>query len=423
MNILQTIKFAWRSIRGKRGRSVLTILSIFIGIAAVMTIVSVMEGMKEYTRKMYESMGSSKITVNIYDYNIQYDENGNQISSAKDYYSDLANFCKSIPDYVVAVTPECRLNATAVYGTVNTSTMEYKYDDDWNYISGPPSMYYGSEQYSNCNNYVIAQGRDFSYLDVANYKQVVVMGSECADIFFGKLNPIGKTIQLNGNNFEVIGVYEQTAENEAQRMASGGPDNFLVVPYTTSRVLGGASMSSYAVKGKDSSTLKETMGLISGYLKGLVNQNTGGYDIYSQSTWAQNENEYMTMIGLVLGGIAAISLLVGGIGIMNIMLVTVTERTREIGVRRAIGATRSSIVLQFLIEAGMLCGMGGIIGIMFGYIGSAVVGKIAYKMFIFPPLWVTLATFVFSVCLGLLFGSYPAVKASKLQPVEALRAE
>ena len=129
------------------------------------------------------------------------------------------------------------------------------------------------------------------------------------------------------------------------------------------------------------------------------------------------------MISLVLGGIAAISLLVGGIGIMNIMLVTVTERTREIGIRRSLGAQRSSIVAQFLIESGMLCGMGGLVGIAFGTIGSLVLGKILFQMTIFPATGVTLAAFGLSVALGVLFGSYPAAKASKLQPVEALRAD
>ena len=129
------------------------------------------------------------------------------------------------------------------------------------------------------------------------------------------------------------------------------------------------------------------------------------------------------MVGGVLAGIAAISLLVGGIGIMNIMLVTVTERTREIGIRRAIGAQRASIVAQFLIEAAMLCGFGGIVGILVGTGGSLVLGKILFKMTIYPSFPVTLGAFSLSVAIGVLFGSYPAAKASRLQPVEALRAE
>ena len=149
----------------------------------------------------------------------------------------------------------------------------------------------------------------------------------------------------------------------------------------------------------------------------------GSYDVSSEYQWQDYQNEYLTQLSLILGGIAAISLLVGGIGIMNIMLVTVTERTREIGIRRAIGAQRASIVAQFLIEAAMLCGIGGLVGIAVGTLGSVVLSTFLVQITVFPPLWVTAAAFALSVALGVLFGIYPAAKASKLQPVEALRAE
>ena len=154
-----------------------------------------------------------------------------------------------------------------------------------------------------------------------------------------------------------------------------------------------------------------------------INPNAAGYSVDQENSWQQEQNKQMSMISLILGGIAAISLLVGGIGIMNIMLVTVTERTREIGIRRAIGAQRSSIVAQFLIEAAMLCGIGGIIGILIGAGGSMLLGKILFKMTIYPAAWITACAFGFSVLLGIIFGLYPAVKAARLQPVEALRAE
>ena len=200
-------------------------------------------------------------------------------------------------------------------------------------------------------------------------------------------------------------------------------DNMAVFPYTASRVLGGARFTEYIVKARDSESANTAIAYIGGFLKGLVPQGSGEYEVLAADYWQQYQNESFNMIGMVLGGIAAISLLVGGIGIMNIMLVTVTERTREIGIRRAIGAQRSSIVTQFLIEAGMLCGMGGIVGIIFGTIGSVVLGRIIYQQTIYPVPWVTIAAFALSVALGVLFGSYPAIKASKLQPVEALRAE
>ena len=169
--------------------------------------------------------------------------------------------------------------------------------------------------------------------------------------------------------------------------------------------------------------MTEAISRIAGFLRGLVDTNTGGYNVYSESQWQEQSNEYLTMIGMVLGGIAAISLVVGGIGIMNIMLVTVTERTREIGIRRAIGAQRSSIVAQFLIEAAMLCGIGGIVGIAFGTLGSVALSTLLFQMTILPSAKVTAEAFALSVALGIVFGVYPAIKAANLQPVEALRAE
>ena len=417
MNILQAFKMAWRSIIGKKGRSALTILSIFIGIAAVMTIVSVMEGMKAQMMKQFSAMGANRVSVNIYSW--MYDADGNDVS--KDYFPDLYEYCQGLKEYVIGITPNGQANATVIYGTKNSSTMETEYDKQWNLISGPPTLYYGSDQYSACNNLTVAKGRDLAYLDIQNSNQVCVIGAEMAKQFFGTVDPVGKTIKVNGNNFTVVGVYAargKEGDNSVTQM-----DNMAVFPYTASRVLGGARFTEYIVKARDSESANTAIAYIGGFLKGLVPQGSGEYEVLAADYWQQYQNESFNMIGMVLGGIAAISLLVGGIGIMNIMLVTVTERTREIGIRRAIGAQRSSIVTQFLIEAGMLCGMGGIVGIIFGTIGSVVLGRIIYQQTIYPVPWVTIAAFALSVALGVLFGSYPAIKASKLQPVEALRAE
>ena len=353
MNIRQAFKMAWKSIWGKKGRSALTILGIFIGIAAVMTIVSVMEGMKQKSMEQFEAMGTNRITVDIYSWS--WDEEGNQIS--KDYFPDLYDYCNSLKEYVVGTTPTAWANVTVTYGTKSSANMEWEYDDNWNVISAPPDQFYGSDQYSVCNNLTIAKGRDLAYLDVESYHQVCVLGAKAARIFFGTADPVGKIMQVNGQNFEVVGVYAARVDPDS---SNAQMDNFIVYPYTARRVL---------------------------------------------------------------GGIAAISLVVGGIGIMNIMLVTVTERTREIGIRRAIGAQRSSIVAQFLIEAAMLCGIGGIIGILVGTLGSVVLSTLLMQMTIYPPVKVTIGAFALSVALGIIFGIYPAAKASKLQPVEALRAE
>ncbi len=416
MNLVQTFKMAWKSIWGKKGRSALTILGIFIGIAAVMTIVSVMEGMKAKSMEQFEAMGTNRINVWMYSY--EYDQDGNPIN--KDYFDDLYDYCLTLSEYVVGVTPTARCSPTVVYGTKSTDTMEYEYDEQWNLISAPPSQYLGSDQYSACNNLTIAKGRDIAYLDCGNYSQVCVMGAQAAKIFFGSANPVGQTLKVNGNNFEVVGVY---ASRVGEDSTNKQMDNFIVYPYTTTRLIGGGMSNEFLVKAKDSDSMTHAITYIGGFLKGLIPQHSGSYQVYSESQWQEQSNEYMTMIGLVLGGIAAISLLVGGIGIMNIMLVTVTERTREIGIRRAIGAQRSSIVMQFLIEAAMLCGIGGIVGIAVGTLGSVVLSKLIVQMTIYPSVGVTLLAFGFSIALGVVFGIYPAIKASKLQPVEALRAE
>ncbi|MDY3281039.1 ABC transporter permease [Dysosmobacter sp.] len=417
MNIQQAVKMAWKSIWGKKGRSALTILGIFIGIAAVMTIVSVMEGMKQETMKQFEAMGSNRINVSVSSW--MYDEEGNDIS--RDYFPDLYDYCAGLSEYVLGITPTGYVDATVVYGTKSTANMEYHWDDTGNVVGEqPPTLYYGSDQYAVCNNLTIAKGRDLAMLDMEKYNQVCVMGAQAASTFFGAADPVGKVIQVNGNNFTVVGVYAARVDQDS---TSSYIDNLIVFPYTVRRVLGGQKPTEFLVKARSSEAMTEAISRIAGFLRGLVDTNTGGYNVYSESQWQEQSNEFLTMVGMVLGGIAAISLVVGGIGIMNIMLVTVTERTREIGIRRAIGAQRSSIVAQFLIEAAMLCGIGGIVGIAFGTLGSVALSTLMFQMTILPSVKVTAEAFALSVALGIVFGVYPAIKAANLQPVEALRAE
>ena len=418
MNIRQAMKMAWKSIWGKKGRSALTMLGIIIGIAAVMTIVSAINGYTTKTMEQYAAMGSNKLTVYIWNY--MYDENGNSLG--KDYFPDLYDYCNTLKEYVVGVTPQANCNATVVYGTKSSANMQYNYDDKGNPIGDfPPNIYYGSDQYGLCNNLTVSKGRDISMLDCQRYNQVCVLGATAAKTFFDGVDPVGKEMQFNGQNFLVVGVYKARVEEDSP--TSRNLDNFILVPYTARRVLGGAAPEQFIVKARSADTMVEASSRIGGFLKGLVDSNSGGFNVDKENSWQDYQNQQMGMISMILGGIAAISLLVGGIGIMNIMLVTVTERTREIGIRRAIGAQRSSIVAQFLIEAAMLCGIGGIIGILIGAGGSMLLGKILFKMTIYPAAWITACAFGFSVLLGIIFGLYPAVKAANLQPVEALRAE
>ncbi|WP_295747581.1 ABC transporter permease [uncultured Oscillibacter sp.] len=423
MNVRQAVKMAWKSIWGKKGRSVLTMLGIIIGIASVMTIVSVITGYASKMMEQFEAMGTNRIQVSVYCYAYTSDENGNMVPMGKDYFPDIYEYCNGMKDLVAGVTPQASFSANMVYGTKTTANMDYQWDESgMNLISAPPQFYYGSDQYAACSNLKIARGRDLSYLDIQNYNQVVVLGAQAAKVFFGTADPVGKTVQLNNQNFEVIGVYASRIKEGSTSMST--LDNFVLAPYTAKRVLGGDNGdSTFIVIAKDTTRMDEIVTQLDGFLKGLLNRSTNDYSIRPENQNMDYVNETLGLIGGVLAGVAAISLMVGGIGIMNIMLVTVTERTREIGIRRAIGAQRSSIVTQFLIEAAMLCGIGGIIGIGIGTLGCFVLGNLLFQMTIYPSAMVTAGAFGLSVLLGVVFGSYPAVKASNLQPVEALRAE
>ena len=408
---------AFRSILGNKGRSFLTMLGIIIGIASVMTIVSTVNGMNQESMKQFEAMGTNKISVSA------------SVYSGTDVFDDLYDYCSSLgSDLVLGITPNAILgDINVVYGSKSSKSMQKNEENMWNdggepdpNTALPPTAYLGSDQYAVCNNFTLSRGRDISNIDIDNYNQVCVMGARAAQNFFNYADPVGQTVQVNGYPFTVVGVYEAKDPGSLWSM-----DNIIVFPYTARRQLNpNLTMSEFVVKASSGEATVEVISRLSGFLAGLTNngQNGWGY-AYSENQWQESQNEYLAMISLVLGGIAAISLLVGGIGIMNIMLVTVTERTREIGIRRAIGAERGAIVTQFLIEAAMLCGMGGILGIGVGTLGTRLAGKLLMQIDIWPSLGITAAAFALSVVLGILFGIYPAAKASRHQPVEALRAQ
>ena len=404
MKLGQAFKMAFKSIGGNKGRSFLTMLGIIIGVASVMAIVSVLMGMNQKTMELYEAQGTNKVTISA------------QLYNGTDVFNDLYDYCLELRSMglVEGITPNTSMwDATVTYGSKNSSSME-----------SSPQLYLGSDQYAIVNNFQIEKGRDISKIDIDEYNNVCVMGAVAAKNFFDFTDPVGKEIRINGIPFAVIGTYVQKSPDNEYL------DNVIVLPYTAARTLGQQAYSSdFYVKASSKSAISEVTTRMTGFLTGIcgdpndwTNQK-GWFNVYSDQQWIDQDNQAAKMMSLVLGGIAAISLLVGGIGIMNIMLVTVTERTREIGIRRAIGAERKSIVAQFLIEAGMICGIGGIIGVIFGTMLSLAGGKLLMQMIIWPSVPITLGALVFSVALGIIFGMYPAVKASGLQPVEALRAE
>jgi len=401
VNVVQSFKMAIKSIWGKKARSALTMLGIIIGVAAVVIMVSLIQGMNRETMERFESMGENKIEVYASKWWGGSDDIGDQ----------LYDYCLSLSDLVVGVTPQGYYYPQngIKYGTNSTSNMEY----------GSPQIYLGSDQYSLCNNFTIEKGRDIAYLDVENYNQVIVLGARVAEFLFPYRDPVGEIVSIDGHKFEVIGVYEAKDPDSQWSM-----DNMAVVPSSMNRLLNKrTSFDSFIVKAVSKEATTEAITMLDGFLSGIIDSFSGYYSVYSQNQWMESDQSYTDMLSLVVGGIAGISLLVGGIGIMNIMLVTVTERTREIGIRMAIGASRASIILQFLIEAAVICAVGGVFGLVVSALGTVVAGKLILDTVLMPSVGMTIGAIAFSVVLGIVFGLYPAMKASSLQPVEALRGE
>ena len=435
MNITQAIKMAVKSISSNKGRSALTMLGIIIGLAAVIILVSYAQGQNAALRAYYESMGNNTISLYAYSY-------GN--SGPQDVGSLIYDYCLQLDD-VVGVTPNgyvyssptikyesktlSRNNGSGgimMGGGVIVSPSGGSYNEDY------PQIYLGNDKFGLCNDYEIAKGRDLSYLDVEKSNQVCVLGAATAEYLFSFADPIDKTITVDGMPFRVIGVYKSKGntqiggreEDQWMQESMKQMDRMILLPSTMTRYFNNNDpIQDYVVKVRDAGSIAKVTTSILGYLSGIIDTNNGYYGVNSNEEYLQQEDEATAMQQRFLGGIAAISLLVGGIGIMNIMLVTVTERTREIGIRKAIGAERRSIVTQFLIEASMICGIGGIVGIIVGYLGTLIVGKLSFNTILIPNPGTAVAAFLVSVALGIIFGLYPAVKASGLQPVVALRAE
>ena len=397
MNLDQSFRMAVKSIRSNKVRSMLTMLGIIIGVAAVIIMVSVVQGSNRQLKEYYERMGNNRITIEVQQ------EGGTDISQ------QLYDFCLGLGPLVQGVTPDVPTSGPIIYLDRSTADME----------SGEPSLKLGSTQFALCNNFQIEKGRDLCQMDVQSGQQVIVLGARTAEYLFNYQDPVGKKVLVRGHPFQVIGVYRAKDPDSEFSM-----DNMAVVPYTLSRLLDHKGvLDSFTVKAASSATAAEASSRVTGFLKGQVDTDRGFFSVYSEDQDVKQSDDQNRMMSMMLGGIASISLVVGGIGIMNIMLVTVTERTREIGIRKAIGARRRSILAQFLIESSVVCGTGGLLGIALGVVGTLIAGKIILRAVILPDVFMSLGSFLFSVALGVGFGMYPAAKASKLQPVVALRAE
>jgi len=393
---MESVLMALESIRDKKIRSFLTMLGIIIGVGAVLILVSVVKGYNADLTAYYEKQGVNKVNVTL----TNYDRTNSTDQSGE--FMDWVD--EALSEYISGVTPSYETGGTLKYYSNTNDTA---------------TVYFGSEQWPLCNNFTLNKGRDLLKMDIEGKSRVCVIGAYVADSLFGYRDAVGETLMVNGVPLTVAGVYYPKDGSAEESM-----DDMVLVPYTLNRqMLATDTVTEFSIKVSTSSNMQTVLDRVEDWLAENVNTNTAEYTVENGNDAMQAAEDETASLQVVLGGVAGIALLVGGIGIMNIMLVTVTERTREIGIKKAIGAQRRVIISQFLVESTVLSGIGGIIGIVLGYGGSLILGKAIYDMILFPDLWMTVAAFLFSLVIGVGFGMYPAVKASGLQPVDALRVD
>lgn len=387
---------ALRSIWGNKMRSFLTMLGIIIGVGAVIILVSIVNGYMSYMIESFTSMGVNRITVSY----VAMPSRSIDVDEFYDFYMENS-------DLYQQMTPTVSVSATVKHGL---DTM------DSTSVGG-----YG-EEYLDIMGYGIGAGRSLLYSDMASRQKVAFIGDYVAEELYGSAeNAVGETIKINGDAYTVIGVAERQTEDTAD-FDDGCTDDFVWIPYSRAVKLSrNANITSYIFTSWDTDNTDACTEALESFLYDhLLNENL--YTVTAMSSLLDSLNEQIGMMSMMLGGIAGISLLVAGVGVMNIMLVSVTERTREIGIRKALGAKRRVILQQFIIEAAVTSTIGGVIGIIFGALCSTGIGSLI-GIEAPPTVGAVIVSFSVSVGIGLIFGYMPASRASKLNPIDALRSD
>ncbi|KNY28423.1 ABC transporter permease [Pseudobacteroides cellulosolvens] len=398
MGLLQAYKMAIKSILSNKVRSFLTMLGVIIGVGSVIAAVAFAQGSTKSITDSLQGLGTNLISISITGRN----------SNRNITYDDLKKFSEENSSEIAAVAPQVSSSVTVKVGTKTRDT----------------SMVGTSPEYETIRNVHVQSGRFLLSFDLDYRQKVAIIGTAVANDVFEGVNPIGQTIKINGQIYKVVGLLEQKAGGQDQ-----SEDDQVIIPVTSAQRLSrSAVIRNFSVQAAAPEAVTSVMDKLNAMLQKIYN-NTSSYRVFNQEQMLSTLNNITGIMMLVLGGIAAISLLVGGIGIMNIMLVSVTERTREIGIRKAIGAKRRSILVQFMIEAAMVTGIGGIIGVLMGLgIIKFVIGNIGKfnSSFAIQPVysleWI-LISFGISLVTGIVFGLFPAYKAAKLNPIQALRFE
>ena len=394
MPITESFKMAIKSIWSNKMRSFLTMLGIIIGVAAVIILVSVVNGYMSTMIESFTSMGVDRINVSV-----------NNMSSRSLDPDDMYEFFDEHYELFENMTPSVNVSMPLKNGSETMSSTS---------IGGY------SEDYIDIVDYDIAYGRSISYADCEAERNVAVLGYYTALELFDNANEaVGEKIKIGNNAFTVIGVIERQDEDELEE---GGTDDFIWLPYSAATKMNfSRNVSSYIITSRDTDDTEECTEAIESFLYDIF-KSDDFYNVTANSSLLDEMNEQIGMLSMMLGGIAGISLLVAGVGVMNIMLVSVTERTKEIGIRKALGAKKGVIMQQFVIEAAVTSSIGGVIGIIVGALGTSAVGG-AIGINAVPTLGAVAVSFSVSVGIGLLFGYMPASRAALLNPIDALRTD
>ena len=392
MNILESLSLAVKNIVSSKTRTLLTMLGIIIGVAAVIVIVGLGNGLEGYVSDSFSSMGTNTLTVMVLS------RGSTRTMEVEDVYGIVAENSQ----YLDLCSPTASLSGSVKVGADNTSSS----------VTGV------SEDYFSIQGYEVSQGRGLQYSDIATRTKVCVVGAYLDQAYFGG-NAVGQTLRVGGQSLTIVGVLEQ----QADELEEGGADDCLFLPYSTASRISGR-VSSYVVTVPDEDFLSESKAALEDALYEFF-ESDDFYTVTSMSEMLETMTSMINLLVLVLAGIAAISLVVGGIGIMNIMLVSVTERTREIGIRKSLGAKERYIMQQFVIEAACTSALGGIIGILIGYGLSAAATRVVTSLMeatltVSPSAGAVALAFGISVGIGILFGYLPAKKAAALNPIDAL---
>ena len=268
--------------------------------------------------------------------------------------------------------------------------------------------------YMDVTNLTISNGRLLSKIDLENNSKICILGNSIAETLFSLSNPVGQSIKIDGDNYTVVGVLTAVGSSMGSNV-----DDMIMIPFTTAKYLGSdTTINSLYIKVSDEKKMDSTQSLIEDFIESTLGITTDYFSVSSQDSMLSTMDSINNTLSLLLGGIASISLIVGGIGVMNVMLVSVTERTKEIGIRKALGAKRMDVLMQFLIEALVLCLFGGVIGVGCGLGMGTILGKMGYTFS--PSIGIVLIAFLSSALIGTVFGIFPANKASKLNPIDAL---